>query len=278
MFVMKRLLFLPFLLCSYWLQAQNELSFSAGTGLVYYLGELNENPVLTNPSFLRPSANIGLCYKAAPFFNINLQFMAGSLYADDKYAQKASNYNRNLHFKTAIEEFSITAVFRALNTKKVVPYLFVGGGIFWFNPKALNGNDWIELHPLGTEGQFINNGDYPKPYSLVQPVIPVGIGLEIKASDNVGFKFEATFHKTFTDYIDDVSTFYPDSTNLAKTANGSVATTMSYRGNELFPSSGYLRGNSKYKDSYLNITFSILIYLRGSKESSGNSIFRFQPK
>lgn len=274
---MKKLLFLYFLLSTHLMMAQQELSFSAGSGLVYYLGDINESPVLTNPSFLRPSANISLCYKAASFLNVNLQFMAGSLYADDKYAKSNSNLGRNLHFKTAIEEFSITAVIKSSNTKKkVVPYLFVGGGIFWFNPKALNGTEWIELQPLGTEGQFINNGDYPKPYSLVQPVIPMGVGLEIKASDKVGFKFEATFHKTFTDYIDDVSTSYPDSVNLSKTANGKIATLMSYRGDGLFPAEGYFRGETKNKDSYVNITFSLLIYLRGSKES-GKSIFRFQP-
>lgn len=275
---MKKLLLLPLLLSTCLLQAQNELSFSAGSGLVYYLGELNESMVFTNSNFLRPSANIGICYKALPYMNVNLQFMAGSLYADDKYAKDKSNYERNLHFKTSIQEFTLTAMLRPMGDKKAIPYVFFGAGIFWFNPKAQYGADWIELQPLGTEGQFINNGNYSKPYSLLQPVIPVGVGLEIKASENVGFKFEATLHKTFTDYIDDVSTAYPDSTNLRKTANGALATEMSYRGKGLFPVNGYARGDAKNKDSYVNITFSLLIYLRGSKSSGEKSLFRFQPK
>jgi hypothetical protein len=274
---MKKLLLLPLLLInSYFLQAQNELSFSAGSGLIYYLGELNESIVFTNPTFLRPSANISLSYKALPHLNLNLQFMAGSLYADDSYADGLVNYSRNLHFKTSIQEFTLTAVIKPLNTKKAIPYVFFGAGMFWFNPKALYGTEWIELQPLGTEGQTILNGDYPKPYALLQPVIPIGVGIEIKASENIGFKFEAAFHKTFTDYIDDVSMAYPDSANLAGTANGPVATTMSYRGFGFFPENGTLRGDAKNKDSYVNITFSLLIYLRGSK-NSGKSTFRFQP-
>jgi hypothetical protein len=273
---MKKLLFLPFLFAFTFMKAQNELSFSIGSGLIYYLGELNESLVFTNPTFLRPTANIGLCYKALPSLNFNLQFMSGSLYADDQFASKQSNSERNLHFKTLIQEFSLTAMIKPAGDKKVMPYAFLGAGVFWFNPKALYDTSWVELQPLGTEGQFINNGDYPEPYALTQAVIPIGVGLEIKASENIGFKFEATFHKTFTDYIDDVSSAYPDSANLAKTANGSLATIMSYRGDESFPANGTLRGKSGRKDAYFNISFSLLIYLRGSK-SSGKGGFRFKP-
>ncbi len=276
---MKKILLLPILLYSFIASAQNELSFSAGSGLLYYLGELNESKVFTNSAFLRPSANIGLSYKALPYMNVNLQFMGGSLYADDKYAI-TSNYYRNLQFKTSIEEFTLTAVFKPARAKKAIPYLSIGAGMFWFNPKGLYGTEWVALQPLGTEGQFINNGDYPKPYSLVQAVLPIGVGIEIKATDNIGFKFEAVFHKTFTDYLDDISSTYADSVSLAKTANGRIATAMAYKGISLaYPTDGAVRGNSGDKDSYVNITFSLLIYLRGSNDNgSGKSTFRFEPK
>lgn len=274
--MMKRIVILPFLLLNLSVFSQNELSFSIGSGLVYYLGDLNESPMVTNPAFLRPSANIGLCYKATSFLNVNLQFMAGSLYADDAYANSAATRNRNLHFKSTIQEFSITGVIKPVKASKFIPYAFMGAGVFWFNPKALNGTEWVELQPLGTEGQFILNGSYPKPYSLTQAVVPLGVGAEIKVSDNIGFKLELTYHKTFTDYLDDVSTTYPDSVSLAKTANGPLATVLSYRGDGSFPGNDISRGNTSLKDSYVNITFSLLLYLRGSK-GIGNGTFRFQP-
>lgn len=275
---MKKALILPLFLYSIFTLAQNELSFSAGSGLLYYLGELNESKVFTNTAFLRPSANISLSYKALPYMNVNLQFMGGSLYGDDKYSTNLSNYYRGLQFKTSIEEFTLTAVFKPARAKKAIPYFSIGAGMFWFNPKGLYGTEWVALQPLGTEGQYINNGNYPKPYSLVQPIIPIGVGLEIKASENIGFKIEATFHKTFTDYLDDVSTTYADSISLTKTANGKIATAMAYKGIGAYPAGGTGRGNSNNKDNYVNITFSLLVYLRGSKDSGTKSIFRFEPK
>ncbi len=51
-------------------------------------------------------------------------------------------------------------------------------------------------------------------------------------SESVVLAWEIGFRKTFTDYIDDVSTFYVDKTVL-QNAKGPVAVELAYRANEL---------------------------------------------
>jgi hypothetical protein len=54
--------------------------------------------------------------------------------------------------------------------------------------------------------------EYPdrKPYSLTQMEIPMGFGAKYYIKENMYIGFEILHRKTFTDYIDDVSTNYID--------------------------------------------------------------------
>ena len=95
------------------------------------------------------------------------------------------------------------------------PYGFIGVGIFHFDPEGsitdANGNKtWYKLHPLHTEGEGF--AEYPdkKNYSLTQINIPMGLGVKVRVSPRVSLGPELLYRKTFTDYIDDVSTTYID--------------------------------------------------------------------
>jgi len=115
---------------------------------------------------------------------------------------------------------------------------------------------------LSTEGQ----GIYPdkKPYSLWQPTIPFGGGFKFAISENLRIGFEIGLRKLFTDYLDDVSTSYPDQNDLLA-ARGQTAVDFSYRSDEVpggdaaFPTKSTQRGGAKQKDMYyftgLNIMF-----------------------
>jgi hypothetical protein len=132
----------------------------------------------------------------------------------------------------------------------------------------------VYLKPLSTEGQ----GIYPdkKPYKKLQPVIPVGGGVKFVLSDNLRIGIEIGIRKTFTDYLDDVSTSYPDPTDLFN-ARGQIAINYSYRGDELpggdptFPTKATQRGGAKQKDIYyftgLNLTYRL-------NSGNGGGIFR----
>jgi hypothetical protein len=54
--------------------------------------------------------------------------------------------------------------------------------------------------------------EYPekKPYSLTQMNIPVGGGIRLRLGTRYSVSTELLYRKTFTDYIDDVSTTYID--------------------------------------------------------------------
>ena len=80
-------------------------------------------------------------------------------------------------------------------------------------------------------------------------------GIKFRISESVVLSYEISFRKTFTDYIDDVSTFYVDKTIL-QNAKGPIAVEMAYRGNELqggdqnYPVAGTKRGNPTHNDFY----------------------------
>jgi hypothetical protein len=129
---------------------------------------------------------------------------------------------RNLDFKSSLHEAYVVAeVFPLMLLNKnqedyaprLRPYGVAGVGIFHFNPQGsitdANGKKtWYYLRPLRTEGEGM--AEYPnrKEYSLTQPNVPIGAGLKYFISDRINVSFELLLRKSFTDYIDDVSTEY----------------------------------------------------------------------
>ncbi|HEV8084506.1 MAG TPA: hypothetical protein VGP55_14965 [Chitinophagaceae bacterium] len=131
---------------------------------------------------------------------------------------------RNLDFRSNISEaYVATEIFplMLLNKNnedfkpKLRPYGVLGIGIFHFNPQGsltdANGSKtWYNLQPLHLEGQGFMEYPQRKDYSLTQVNIPMGFGVKYFLSDRVNLSFEVLHRKTFTDYLDDVSTEYID--------------------------------------------------------------------
>src|SRR4030095_14526373 len=151
----------------------------------------------------------------------------------DSYSEKPNLQLRNLQFESAISEFSVVGEYYLfnMNEKRFSPYGFVGLGIFHFDPYSYDSTGRkVFLKPLSTEGQ----GIYPdkKPYSLWQPTIPFGGGVKFAITENLRIGFEIGIRKIFTDYLDDVSTSYPNSNDLLA-ARGQTAVDFAYRGDEV---------------------------------------------
>ena len=121
------------------------------------------------------------------------------------------------------------------------PYIFGGVGVFFFNPKS-NG---VALRDLGTEGQNVGF-EGRKKYNLYSFSIPFGFGVKISLNSRLGFGFEWGLRKTFTDYIDDVSTtYYLDGANI------DPANTAMYLSDPTGLHKPYMqRGNPKTNDWY----------------------------
>ncbi len=192
--------------------------------------------------------------------------------------------SRNLDFKSNMWEvygaieFYPTMAFRKYDDydPRLKPYGFVGVGMFHFNPQGsltdVNGNKtWYALQPLRTEGQGM--AEYPsrKPYKLTQMNIPLGFGFKYDLSDKVTTGMELLYRKTFTDYIDDVSTTYIDPAYFAaylSPADAAIARKLNDKViSSIYPSAqnriepGTQRGNVNNKDAYFSVALKLGIRL-----------------
>ena len=241
----------------------SEVGMFAGTS--YYLGDINS----VHFRSIRPAGGFIHRYIFNPHFAVKNSFLYGMLYGDDSKTNNASQIERNLHFKSSILDVSTHLEFNffpfeAKNSDinlshdyelLFTPYVFAGISLFSFNPKARFGNTWYDLQPLGTEGQgTITYYPDKKKYSLTQLAIPFGGGIKIDITEKVNIGFEWGLRASFTDYIDDISTTYPDPAVL-RTEKGQIAVELSdpslSSGSENTLSNvGRQRGNSKNNDWY----------------------------
>jgi hypothetical protein len=197
---------------------------------------------------------------------------------------------RNLDFKTTVlEGYFAVEVFPTMLLKRESeyeprfrPYAFGGLGVFHFNPKgsltdAAGNKTWYALQPLRIEGQGMPEYPYSKPYKLTQINIPFGAGLKYFASDRIIISAEILYRKTFTDYIDDVSTKYIDPNNYNKylsSQEASLAYKLSdkaigiiYPGMTRYPA-GTQRGDNKDGDTYFSVVLKFGVRLGAIYESS----------
>lgn len=188
---------------------------------------------------------------------------------------------RNLSFTTHLFEAAMRAEFNFFpfsmrdDHYNWTPYIFGGLGFFTFNPKAaytdpttgLKG--WYELQPLSTEGQGTMLRPDLQPYILKQLCFPFGVGIKYHPSKSLTLSVEYGFRKTWTDYIDDVSTVYVDNAMLAQ-LRGDVAAALADRSSEVEPgyinTAGLKRGDDSLDDwyAYFNISMTLKMdYLFG---------------
>jgi hypothetical protein len=194
---------------------------------------------------------------------------------------------RNLDFRSNVwEVYTALELFPLMFLKQndedyqpaLRPYIFGGIGLFHFNPQGSltdqNGNKtWHDLKPLHTEGQGF--AEYPdkREYVLTQINVPVGGGLKYLLTDNLNIGIELLYRKTFTDYIDDVSTTYIDKNLFNKylspaDANIAIQIHDKVAGPVTRTDPGYQRGNPKNNDAYFSFLFKLGINLGGNSDNN----------
>jgi len=257
----KSMFFFILLIASLESFAQGRVYLRAGGGLIYYNGDLNDR-FLTHPKLVKPALTAGAGIYLFNRASIGLQYFHGMLVGDDAYARGTGYQTRNLNFQTIINEAALTvevSLFPYRKKRIVNPFIGAGVGIFTFNPQGNIDGNLVSLHPLGTEGQYIEGNGYPEPYKLTQIVAPASIGIYFRLSPAWRLRFEISNHFTLTDYLDDTSKSYPDSGALAATPNGSLAVLLSSRRKDgRFPSAGNNRGNNFANDSYTTVTVTLV--------------------
>ncbi len=190
---------------------------------------------------------------------------------------------RNLDFRSEmIEAYAAVEILPTMLFAKyddyepfIRPYGFVGVGVFHFNPEGSiegpNGvRTWHKLHPLRTEGEGMEEYPDKKPYKLTQINIPMGGGIKVMVSDRISTSMELLYRKTFTDYIDDVSTTYIDPDKFDKyltPADAIIARKIHDKTHGIVTpgvnryAPGTQRGNSKNMDAYFSTLIKVGIKL-----------------
>ena len=224
-------------------------------GIANYKGDLQYNPKSGKQiSFKQPNfaAGLGFEYEISNKLYARFGITMGKIGADDKRQQ--GQQQRNLNFTSPIFDVSLGAEYYILDpyTHFVTPYVFAGAAYFHFNPYTeVTPGQKVYLKPLSTEGEGFVDGR--KPYNLSQFAIPFGGGVKLSLSDDVRVGIELSLRKTFTDYLDDVSTTYVDE-NLLLANKGQQAVDLAYRGDEVgagpYPADGTPRGTLAAKDWY----------------------------
>jgi len=278
---MKKATLIVFSLLAFSLSAQNtnkKAWFSHDVGVqlggAYYLGDLNSK------HFFMTQPGLGIFYR----FNYNYRlafrggFNFGSVQSDDSQTDNPDQLERNLNFKSKMQEFYAQAEFnfweyRVGHTDFIfAPYIFAGVAVLHFEPLANYQNQWIQLRDLCTEGQKTSLNPTQKKYKLFQPAIPFGLGFKLSVSKQITIGFEWGPRKTFTDYLDDVSGKYVDPF-LLSAEKGALAAVMSNRSKnaaDYVNDVGKLRGNPNTKDWYIFYGFVISFKLKGKpKECKG---------
>ena len=239
-FILISLLLFPILSMSQqWKKTRKEILFGAGAANL--LGDLGGADQIGTHlmkdleiSLTRPMVAGGYRYKLTPTMAIKGFGGWARLTGNDLLTAEPARNNRNLSFRTNIitasAQFEYSVIEEKVKSKysrrsKKFPlniYFFGGFGFFYMNPEAkYYDGKWYKLKPLNTEGQGLP-GSEGKDYSLIQFAVPLGVGFKYPINREWSIGLEYSITKTFTDYIDDVSTTYYDN-DAIRAAYGDVA-------------------------------------------------------
>ncbi|MFM1932408.1 MAG: hypothetical protein RL226_1711 [Bacteroidota bacterium] len=266
--IMMRILLLLLFVFPLSMHAQRKFEQSTEFGIfggtAYYIGDIN--PYKHFNGNLHLAAGVMYRQNLTRRWSVKGTFSYGNIEASDAQSGDAWRQNRNLSFRNEIIEGAVTVELNYFNYQignpkfPISPYLFLGLGYYKHKPMANYQGKWYELQPLGTEGQGTTEGG--NFYALNGISWPFGAGLKMNLFSIVGLSFEWGMRKTYTDYLDDVSTKYVSQAVLSE-ENGMLSALLADR--SLTPvagrpsNEGMARGDSGRRDwfNFSTVTLSI---------------------
>ena len=224
-----------------------------------YFGDLNPDYDITHPG-------VGGGIFAKYVFNdrVNLKVGANYLYvySDDNFYDNDFQQTRGLNFHSNVWELGTELEFNFFSFKPgdqekfFTPFLSAGVGLFKFEPKATYQGITKKLRMLGTEGQNIGEEYLPTRFTGL-----ITGGFKYALNSRWILTIMASMRILTTDYLDDVSTTYPDLLVIESLRNDSDAglfsdpTETSYVGKQ--------RGDSVNNDSYNFIGIGVSYFFGG---------------
>lgn len=228
------------------------LDFGLMAGASNYSGDLTENVVnVMKQSKFCTGAQVR--YDFSNMISLKCQYLFLNVAADDQLAKAQWQKERNLNFKSQIHELGILGQLNLMGFFSEIPkrhnyYLTMGAIFFKFNPKGKYLNEWLELQPIGTEGQGLPG--YNAPYKLNSAALAFGFGYRFFISSNISLSAEYLTRQTRTDYLDDASTNYVAYDELLA-KKGLIAAEL---GNKVRFAGGLKRAEFNNKDWYNSLS------------------------
>jgi len=181
-------------------------------GSSYYLGELNTNHFLPANLAFGPR----LRYNYDERISLKTSFSQGKIQGNDAFSKNSFKLDRNFNFSSIINELAFTGEFNFLPYSPIykksaisTPFLFLGLAYAHHNPKTNLDGDIISSQDLNIEDEKYSKSIFS---------IPFGIGLKM-ASNQFSFELTWGIRKTYSDYLDDVSTNYKDNSSIPRPDN-----------------------------------------------------------
>lgn len=243
-------------------------------GLSSYYGDLCDDAICFR---YRPSITIGGYYR----YNGRVSFRGDLTYLRMSGTDEGGeNAVRNLSFRSSNYEIAAGIMYDLIYfdrnyhlRAKFTPYLFAEIGLLYYNPKAEYQGQWYALRPLQTEGVR---------YKKITGSIPLGGGIRYQINDYMDLSVEFAYRKTFSDYLDDVSTTYVDNASFTDPIAATLADRTAEGGYKAGPDglrweAGHKRGNPNKKDGYFVFGLKFEYMLKTTQQlNSLNSMPRFR--
>jgi hypothetical protein len=262
------------------------VEYSLGFGATNFLGDLGGRDQVGS-NFVqdfelkatRYAASLGYRYQLGKDWYLKGNLIYAKVSGADNLTEQPARASRQLNFKSNIVELSAQLEYMLIKQKtghlyrlrgvrgkswfRFEVYLLAGIGAIWYDPQGDKDGEWHRLAPLNTEGQGLPDG--PSDYSGFTAVVPYGIGIRRNLSGGArsrhfgswSISLELTMRKTFSDYIDDVSTVYYDSDGIGTAGVDGISEKAIYFSD---PSGNYVngqygeaqqRGDDSDKDAYM---------------------------
>jgi hypothetical protein len=252
-------------------QVSQELFF--GYGLNQLIGDVGVNKL----QLLDGSIHMNYRIQRHPHYAFNFSYCQGELNGADSLSSLQEKKKKNLTIKSTFQSIStrleIDYFPQSIPSYEFqhTPYIFGGIGLMSFNPMGEFQDEWVELQPLGTEGQgtILNEESL---YSTRAWTLPFGLGYRAQLNNIWVVSLEANWTLTSTDYLDDTHNLYVDPVILEE-QRGPISSHFSNPSSNLF-APGTPRGNPQNNDSFFTLNFNIGIHIEAFMERCAKFLHR----
>lgn len=233
-----------------WREKPGTWLLNVGLGMTHYAGDLSE---FANLAHLRLGAalNVAAAYRYSPRLTLRTEAQLYYLRGTQQGTRLAYN-NLSFHSFNPDVWVGMQWDFWRVSDRNhvVIPYALAGAGLTYLTPKATYKGQTYSLAPLRTEGVA---------YSRLPVILRYGLGVPVLATERLKLHTEGTYTHVLSDYVDDVSTVYPDLSQM-----GELRAALADRRLELGQTpnpAGAQRGNSGRRDGYFILSARLIFVI-----------------